>query len=407
MQLDAVIFGGGVAGMWLLDELVREGRRVVLLESGDLGRGQTVAAQGILHGGLKYTLQGLLTRSAANIREMPLVWRECLAGTRQPNLAGTRIRSEHCYLWRTDSVASRVGMIGARFGLQVAPESLSTDERPAVLRNCPGTVAKLAEQVICPRSLLQLLAKRHCERIIQIDGRQGLEFDVASPGNIRAITLNSAATRESLRLEPRTAVFTAGAGNAELRSRAGLPNDGVMQRRPLHMVLVQGDLPILNGHCVDGAKTRVTITADRACGGVVWQLGGQIAEDGVNMDEQTLIAAAHAELTAVLPGVDLSRTQWTTYRVDRAEGLTSTGKRPDDSRIMCDGNTITAWPTKLVLAPQLAERIVAEVRRRPAVGDAKESLPTQWPRPQVAPLPWESARNWMRLSSEEGARRAA
>ncbi len=63
-----------------------------------------------------------------------------------------------------------------------------------------------------------------------------------------------------------------------------------MQTRPLHMVLVRGELPHLNGHCVDGRTTRVTITSDTersetsAAGRTVWQVGGQIAEIGVALD---------------------------------------------------------------------------------------------------------------------------
>ena len=119
MHRDLIIFGGGVAGLWLLDEAVRNGYSAILVEASALGSGQTVASQGIIHGGLKYTLQGLLTGSATAIREMPLVWRECLAGQRQPDLTDTPVRSDYCYLWRTESVSSRLGMIGARFGFSL------------------------------------------------------------------------------------------------------------------------------------------------------------------------------------------------------------------------------------------------------------------------------------------------
>jgi len=44
---DIVIFGGGVAGLWLLNRLRREGYDVLLLESRTLGGGQTIASQGI------------------------------------------------------------------------------------------------------------------------------------------------------------------------------------------------------------------------------------------------------------------------------------------------------------------------------------------------------------------------
>ena len=58
LPLDVLIFGGGGAGLWLLDDLAARGYRVLLAEAGDLGAGQTIASQGIIHGGLKYALRG-------------------------------------------------------------------------------------------------------------------------------------------------------------------------------------------------------------------------------------------------------------------------------------------------------------------------------------------------------------
>ena len=69
MRLDALIFGGGAAGLWLLDRLSRDGHHVVLLEARSLGMGQTVASQGIIHGGLKYTLSGLANSRCIRAKE--------------------------------------------------------------------------------------------------------------------------------------------------------------------------------------------------------------------------------------------------------------------------------------------------------------------------------------------------
>ena len=293
MRLDSLIFGGGAAGLWLLDRLSRDGHHVLLLEAHALGAGQTVASQGIIHGGLKYTLAGLLTNSAKNIREMPIVWRDALLGSGTPNLANTHLRSGCCYLWQTDSIASRAGMIGARYGLQVKPETISHTERPPALNRVYGTVARLPEQVIAPRSFIQDLATQYRDRILQIDAKTGLEFELESPGEVSAVRLTSPTDQSKLVVRPRQVIFTAGAGDAQLRKLAGLSAD-VMQRRPLHMVLVRGNLPELNGHCLDGAKTRVTITSERDdAGRMVWQIGGQIAEDGVNFDSQSLTTRAN------------------------------------------------------------------------------------------------------------------
>lgn len=395
MRLDAVIFGGGVAGLWLLDRLSRQGCHAVLLEAGELGSGQTVASQGIIHGGLKYTLQGLLTPSAKSIRGMPVVWRDALLGRGTPNLTHTRVRSDCCYLWQTDSLSSRMGMIGARVGLQVKPESLTVEDRPDALKQVPGQVARLAEQVLCPRSLLADLAEQYHDRILKIDVAQGLRFRLQSPGEISMVEITDPASGQKLQLIPRQVVFTAGAGNASLRKLAKL-DDAVMQRRPLQMVLVRGELPALTGHCVDGAKTRVTITSDLdSCGRMVWQIGGQLAEDGVAMSPTDLTRRAQAELQSVLPGVSLQHTEWSTYRTDRAEGVTSHGTRPETVQVLCAGNVTTGWPTKLALAPVLANEIASRITAEASTSQFQSQLWSAWPRPTVAALPWEETqRQW-------------
>jgi glycine/D-amino acid oxidase-like deaminating enzyme len=395
LRLDAVIFGGGAAGMWLLDHLSRQGALVVLLESEALGAGQTIAAQGIIHGGLKYTLQGLLTKSARHIRAMPNLWRDALLGRVAPNLTRTRLRADCCHLWQTDTLASKAGMIGARIGLHVKPESLDAADRPEALRHVPGTVARLAEQVISPASFLEDLFDQYRDRILKIDAVNGLTFDTPSPGEVAAVHLTDPATGSKLALAPRQVIFTAGNGNARLRQQVGLGGE-VMQLRPLHMVLARGELPELNGHCVDGAKTRVTITSDvDPQGRRVWQIGGQLAEDGVGIEPHELTQRARREVEAVLPGMALENVEWSTYTVDRAEGLMPDGKRPENVQVLCAGNVTTGWPTKLALAPVLALEIASRVQ----AADHRRTFDTRslndWPRPAVALSPWDDpARTW-------------
>jgi len=396
VPLDLVIFGGGAAGLWLLDEAVRCGYRAALLEAHDLGSGQTIASQGIIHGGLKYTLAGLLTPSAEAIADMPLIWRRCLAGERQPDLSGTRIRAEFCHLWRTTSLSGMLGMVGARAGLRVTPAKLDQSQRPQPLRQVRGLVARLDEQVIDPGSFLSVLAARNRDRLLHIDDRSGLEFDCSTPGQVELIRLLNPDTGEPIDLQPRWTVFTAGAGNETLLSHVDLEHDVFTQRRPLHMVMLRGELPELNGHCVDGRNTRVTITSSHdSSDRRVWQLGGRVAEQGVAMEPAELIQHAHQELTEVLPDTDFSGVEWATYRADRAEPAAE-GVRPDDAVVREHGNVMIAWPTKLALAPRLAELVLArlEAPADTASANGTTPLPDDWPRPTIALPPWETTEQW-------------
>ena len=93
---DIVIFGGGIAGLWLLNRLRDEGYQAILLETNGLGSGQTLASQGIIHGGLKYALGGNLTGAANVIASMPAHWRRCLDGTGDVgNVLVEELRNRH------------------------------------------------------------------------------------------------------------------------------------------------------------------------------------------------------------------------------------------------------------------------------------------------------------------------
>lgn len=418
MECDALIFGGGIAGLWTLDELTRRGCSAFLVEAGCLGSGQTIASQGILHGGLKYSLQGLLTPSAAGVRDLPPLWRACLAGRHEPKLLHTTVRSEFCYLWQTESLASRMGMWGARLSLSVTPQTIPVAERPPLLKSCPGVVARLDEQVISPVDLIANLAARNRERILRIEGADGVEFRRNTSGIVDVVRVASPESSQWMEIRPRWLILTAGAGNAELRHRLELTAPA-MQRRPLHMVMLRGPLPLFNGHCVDGAKTRVTVTSERnRQGATVWQIGGQIAEDGVALDAEELLHHAARELTSVLPAIDLTGVEGATYRVDRAERIMPGGKRPETVQVLTEGNVVTAWPTKLVLAPKLAAhlgKIVASdkesgVQPRRNRTNSAESAVRQigaWPRPNVAPPPWESVAQWRSLDDLFQSKRVA
>jgi glycine/D-amino acid oxidase-like deaminating enzyme len=394
IPVDVVIFGGGGAGLWLLDDLSRAKYEALLIECTALGTGQTIGAQGIIHGGLKYTLGGMLTGSAKAIRDMPTLWRQCLAGESAPDLSQTKLRSEACLMWRTASISSQLGMLGARVGLKTRPSKLAADQIPEALAGCPGEVFKVDEQVIDPASFLECMRERLCDRLL-LANKDSIEFECNEKG-IKAIRVS--AGESELRFQPKAVAFTAGAGNGPLRELAGLA-PGALQLRPLHMILARGELPELSGHCVDGAKTRVTITSDTdADDRRIWQLGGQVAEDGVTMNSVEAIAHTMTEMRAVLPGVDLSKIEWATYRVDRAEARTEDGSRPDGVQVKKEGNVITGWPTKLALFPLLAFEIKA-LLDEPAGLECPASHLQSFPKPSVALPPWETRERW--FSSNE------
>ena len=258
MKLDTLIIGGGIAGLWTLDRQVERGLSAGLIESGCLGAGQSISAQGILHGGTKYALSGLVPTGAREVSAMPERWAESLAGTRTPDLSHVRIRTPECHLWRTDSVRSIVGMVGAKVGLAVRPSVIDPENRPEILRSCPGDVALLPETVIEMPSVLETFRSMHHERLLQ--------------GTVRAISrdpsgdyLVSVTTPHDpdLTIHAGWIVLAAGRGNEALldliEERSVRRNERPdMQLRPLQMVMVWGSRVTrteLYVPCVDGADS--------------------------------------------------------------------------------------------------------------------------------------------------------
>jgi len=107
-----------------------------------------------------------------------------------------------------------------------------------------------------------------------------------------------------------------------------------------------------------------------------------------------LLRHARQELEACIPGIDLRGVAWSSYRVDRAEPATGEGSRPQDIGLIVEENILTAWPTKLVLAPHLADTIVARLDLSSPCGDPGLIRSMGTAAPQLAELPWEREARW-------------
>lgn len=401
IAVDVLIFGGGCAGLWLLDALRRHGYRALLAESQPLGAGQTGIAQGILHSGLKYLFHPGQAQAAAAFGDVPQVWRDALAGRSEPNLSRVPVRAEYCHLWRTDSLRSWLGMTLAQHGLKTRPVPVPQHERPSVLASCAGHVYRLDEPVIDTRQLLAVLSARNARQVWWISPAREARFVTSRDGSVQRVMLKAIHGRGEVEVQPHAVVFAAGAGNAHLREAVGLPST-VMQRRPLHVAFVRGKLPLLFGHCVDGTGTRVTITS-AACedGTNVWQLGGRISETGVNMTEETFLQLAASELRATLPDVRLDGCTWQARSIDRAEAKTSHAGIPHGAQLIRDQNVFTVWPTKLALAPTVPALVMPHIERPSAAALADFNAQAEalhWSAPPLAAPPWQESPAWQRAA---------
>jgi glycerol-3-phosphate dehydrogenase len=394
--VDVAVVGGGIAGLWIAERLRAQGYRTLTIERSSLGDGQTIASQGMIHGGLKYALNGTFGRASQTLAGMPARWRACLEGRAVPDLRGVRVLSERGYLWSpNDDAMGKLGALLASKALRGAVRRLGRGERPAPFDETrfAGVVYELDELVLDTASLLGRLAERADIVCAEVGPQNMLRDDAGVLAAIRFADVEIAAT---------TFVFAAGAGNAALLAALDV-HEPAMQCRPLQQVIVRhAALPALFGHCLPslgGSEPRLTVTSHSTRAGErVWYLGGKLANDGVARDTAEQIDCARAELTACVPWIDTRRARFETLSIDRAEPRNADGTRPDEAFVAAVGNVLVCWPTKLALAPDLGDRLLAALtaassraeatlERTIAIGDV--AMPQTATRPAVAAPPWD------------------
>ena len=354
---------------------------VVLLEKNGLGNKQTLSSQGIIHGGLKYALNGVLGPASSAIAGMPERWRACLDGRGEVDLRGTRILSEHYYMWSTGSMRSRLKTFLGSKALRGRIDALPPAEYPAFFSEAMsrdrakpgGTVYKLSDFVVDTPSLLQTLANRWHQNILQCDHVQLEQPSLDAKQQNTFLRIQSGP--QQIVVDTTHIILCAGEGNEDLLAQWQAPagiKKPAMQKRPLHMVSVRvKHAAPAYLHCIGdsfGMTPRLTITShpclDSRDGEWIWYLGGDIAESGVHRDAQSQQTMAHKELSALFPWVDFSDARWHSFFINRAEPHVADLQRPDNAYVEECGNVIVCWPTKLTLSPNLGDRVSAILAAR-------------------------------------------
>ncbi len=385
---DLVILGGGIAGLWLLDRVRRQGFDAILLETHSLGGRQSVRSQGIIHGGTKYALNGVLTQASNSIADMPSRWRACLEGKGELNLNQARVLSDAHYMWSKASLGSKMTTFLASKALKGRVDQVSAKERPQVFQNPKfrGNLYKLNEIVLDVPSVIEALARPNMQQICKVDPAE-VRLETLN-GDVQAVQLNQ------LRIEAQRYITTAGEGTEEFLQQLGI-DQPQMQRRPLHMVMVRhrSDLPTF-AHCISsGSKPVVTITTHPAKNGEqVWYLGGDLAETGVKRGSEEQIQEAQQLIAKLLPWIELKDASWGSFHINRAEPKQSSLTRPDSAFAQASGNSIISWPTKLALAPDLADQVLDMLDKQSIsprfTTDA--TVLELLAKPEIAEPPWES-----------------
>lgn len=386
--VDALIIGGGVAALWTANALRAKGYSTIVLTNSPLGEGQSLAAQGVIHGGLKYAVGGKLTDSSEALAEMPKRWLDALAGRGEINLGKAKLLSDHQLMWSLPNVVSQVvGFFGSK-AVRGRADAIPREDFPELFATGEyrGKLFRIEEPVIDPVSTIEALAENVSGSVYQVDWDSNAQWEVeANETRSALLTMSSG---QLVRVKAEHYILAAGAGNEAILQKIGRERPE-QQLRPLHQLIIRKDgLPDFFSVCVGNTPKppMVTTTHRDQQGRTVWYVGGDIAEQrGVERSENEQIAAGQELFAKLLPWVDLEGAEWFTWRGNRAEPHTGTGDRPPGAFCEAIGNLSVAWPTKLALAPHLGDQVLAQMK----VPKHPQPERLEIPSPEVGTAPWD------------------
>lgn len=387
LNVPVAIVGAGIAGLWLANRLQQQGIKALVIEKKAIGAGQTMASQGIIHGGTKYVLDGKLNEAASQISQMTARWQHCFEGNGELDLSNVHFLSNTHYMWIKSRFGSSLKSFISRKLLSSNTHILPAKERPAFF-NRPefaGSLCALYERVVDVPSLLDALIKPLQSQLIHAQVSSDIVWEPS--GHISALQLTNG--KHDITVSADSYVFLAGEENQALL--ASQERSPVMQRRPLHMVWLKRlnhPLPKLFVHIIErGSHPTLTITThqDKA-GNTVWYLGGNLAEMGDQRSQSEQQAFALSEIQRLLPWCDVSTVELGSFLIDRAENENQ-GKRPHIPYVKRFNNVVVGWPIKLTMAPLLADLIWAELPRFEHMQPWMRG--NDWAIPPLAIPPWQ------------------
>ncbi|MBT3505426.1 MAG: FAD-dependent oxidoreductase, partial [Piscirickettsiaceae bacterium] len=275
ISTDVVIIGAGIAGLWLHHRLNKMGFHALLLENKSIGNAQTLSSQGIIHGGAKYALNGILSKATQAIGDMPSRWQACLDGQGDVDLTSVKVLADHQLMWSKDQLSSKMVSFFASKALASRMQSVSGSARPQLFQHVgfKGALYQLDEPVLDVATVLESLATPYQNRILHCPSEQTISWQQDN-NKISAMQVGN------ITIKAQHFVLTAGEGNEALLNSLNFKKPA-MQRRPLNMVLCKAkdpkqSLPAIYAHSLgSGSKPIATITSHSdQDGNIVWYIGG-------------------------------------------------------------------------------------------------------------------------------------
>ena len=382
---DIAIFGAGIAGLWAFNRLKSLGYDVLLLEKDSIGCGQTIASQGIIHSGLKFSLTGKVNKLAQSISKMPDLWRDALNGIGDVDLSKAKMSAESQHLLIPQGFFGGLTALVAQKALGKHVHTVAEKDWPEDLKQSgfKGTLVFMGEPVLDIPSVLHALADPYIDCIKKIS-----EKDAAEP--LKFLENNN--------IIPKKIIFTGAARNHEIAKHYVGDKGLETQKRPLVQGMIKNAPFPLWGHLVgktDKPVASITthITKD---GALIWYLGGGVAERMKDANPQDVYDDAIKAFKDYLPNADISNIEWSTLPIDRVEGKSKTDSwMPDTPTIHHTDHALYCWPTKLTFAPLLSDMILDDLKKHDITPSDTTGDFSHFKQAGFAQAPWDKTQ-WIK-----------
>lgn len=379
---DIVIFGAGIAGLWTFHRLKNIGYDVLLLERETIGCGQTIASQGIIHSGLKFSLAGKVNALARTISAMPQIWKDCLQGNGEIDLSAAKMSATSQQLLIPSGFMGGLTALVAQRALGNNVHTIPQDQWPSHITQSgfKGSLIFMDEPVLDIPSVLRALATPYQDCIRKISAEEAnAPFAFLKQHNITA----------------KRVIFTAAQSN-HMIAKSNTDDGGLeTQKRPLLQGMMKNAPFPLFAHLVGKTDKPVAsiTTHTHQDGSLVWYFGGGVAERAKEDEPALVIKAAQNALHAYLPKLDITKVQWDVLPIDRVEGKSKTDSwMPDTPTIHKTPNALYCWPTKLTFAPMLARMVIEDLQQNNIKPSGNTCDYNFLPMAEYTQTPWDKAK---------------
>jgi glycine/D-amino acid oxidase-like deaminating enzyme len=381
IEVDVVVIGGGIQGLWLLGDLLKAGYNAILLERMQPGFGQTGHSHVFLHQGHIYA--GMLRETEADtiarieyVQNANKKWQDALQSGR---LKGLQPITSTFYMAFSDPENGEKVYNRCRVG-SLTCKPIEKEDIPADFG--PTTEQLYEAEGMCLDShllLTQLLQSGN------LTDRVGL-CEVASvqpawSGRFKLLGKRELKSKDQIEIDTGAVVLSAGSGNEYMQGLFGLngsANGSKQQTVKTFMLVIREinkPLPPTTGMHVDFDGLFVVSRKDPA-GKTVWLVGDKQRElvrvpgDIVSFDQIRWFRNARMSLDKLYPKLMKSPQdyEWGIYEAAKAEpwtqlGSSRAGKFPGSFHFKrVPGLPIwLAWPTLLTFAPLVAELIANDL----------------------------------------------